>query len=81
MAQYQDRPIAKFPAVDGRGTKYMITVFQRFIRTGAVGVDDDWLPGIKKYRTHTGDPVNHVEKGKYRLLDGTELTSDDPNAL
>jgi hypothetical protein len=39
------------------------------------------VPGLKEIGTDSCHPVNRIEHGKYQIVGGVELTSDDPNAI
>jgi hypothetical protein len=73
------RQTGKFKAAGSAGRTYTINVFTDFINAdsseGPVEVE-----GMKSLKTSDGQPVNRIGKGRYALLSGVRLVSDDPSA-
>ena len=70
-----------FKAFDGTGREHVIYKTTEVLIIGPMGQPGSELDNISYLKTANGRTVNRKEKGKYVFLDdGTELTSNDPNA-
>jgi hypothetical protein len=69
-----------FIAISANGKEYIINEFTEFVDFGN-SQGRGSLPGYKSLETRSGEPVNLISKGHYKLVfSGIELTSDDPDA-
>jgi hypothetical protein len=68
-----------FMAVDAAGTRYElehIVLVSGFQQAPIPNWQSDHRILVRK----TGEAVTRIDKGRYLLVDGTSITSDDPNA-
>ena len=74
--------IRSFDAIDSRGAKVRLEVFQEFVTgTPDLGGHIPVVSGLKSFRTADGKPVTRMEKGRYQVVaTGEVLTSDTPDA-
>ena len=75
----ENRYIKSFAATDEMGNRFTLHIFRQFRHTATEVVE-----GTSSIKTQSGQPVNRVGKGEYKLLGviGPDivLRSDDPDA-
>ena len=70
-----------FDAVDDDAKTHALHVFVEIIDAGTLDDPNAEVEGIKRIRTDSGDDVNRLEQGRYKVVaTGQILRSDDPNA-
>lgn len=68
-----------FVAKDADGKEVELSVYTDFIQIPTRGGVHE-TPGMKSIKTAEGRSVNRLDKGKYQIVGGQTLTSDDPKA-
>ena len=69
----------RFEARDSDGQTVILHVHEDQI-SADTRAGQQTVPGMRSIRTETGEAVNRVSKGRYQLMTGQELVSDDPDA-
>ena len=75
------RQTGSFVATSEDGEEYTIHEFTKFIDVGTRRDPTRQIRGLRELRTEDGRAVNHLEKGRYEIVQtGQILMSDDPDA-
>lgn len=77
----ETRHQSSFTAEGSDGRIYTVDVFVDILDASSHGNPFAEVEGLKSLRTRNGRTVNYIEKGKYEIVGGPTLTSDDPNAF
>jgi hypothetical protein len=75
------RKVKSFKATGSTsGRVYSIDMWVDRIATPGFDTPNASVDGMAELRTSDGQHVNRISKGKYQVLGGENMTSDDPNA-
>lgn len=70
-----------FVAIDKSGEEYTIDIFTEINGVGSFDDPEATSEGLKHLKTRAGYSVNHLEKGKYKIVQtGVVVLSTDPLA-
>jgi hypothetical protein len=76
-----ERLIQEFTAVDGKGDRYRLLVYEEQVLCPTRENPQRVIPGMKRIVTADDESVNWVNQGEYEVVGtGTVLRSDDPGA-
>lgn len=69
-----------FLALDAEGNKFVLQTFVEKISAASLTNERATIDGLKSIKTATGEPVNYIEKGKYKLVVSEKIVySTDQN--